>query len=312
MNPLIHSHSFFSLFLSCFRLYRTHFLPMVLLAGVLLIPSMLLGIGGLAEPESILFMLMMHILEGGMAIGVVGLAFHGGAFPTVGILNTLRTRIVWGAMHIAVLQYLLFLFGVMGMTLPFPVNVMMISLWLFSLFAFSLAQPVYMVEQVRGIPALIRSFRLVRTKLSRVFAVVVTSTVLQFLIMWLLLQAFLPEMDFGLNPESGMVEVQIIGLLQNEDVQQAIHWAKYLTALCFFPFAALLSVLLYFDLAHREPGFQLERLEQAAHRWFGVPQQAPQTTEPEPAKEKDPPPAEFKQVSSKPPKPPERPDGEEP
>ena len=155
MNPLTHSHSFLSLFVSSFRLYRKHFLPMVLLTGVLLIPSMLLSIGGLIETESVLFMLMMHILEAAMALGVVVLAFQGGAFPTLGILNIFRSRVFFGAMHIAVLQYMLFLFGVIGMTLPFPINVMMVSLWLFSLFAFSLAQPVYMVEQVRGLPALL-------------------------------------------------------------------------------------------------------------------------------------------------------------
>ena len=280
MNPLTHSHSFLSLFVSSFRLYRKHFLPMVLLTGVLLIPSMLLSIGGLIETESVLFMLMMHILEGAMALGVVVLAFQGGAFPTLGILNIFRSRVFFGAMHIAVLQYMLFLFGVIGMTLPFPINVMMVSLWLFSLFAFSLAQPVYMVEQVRGLPALARSFQLVRTKLSRVSGVVVTSTALQFLLMWVLLQAFLPELDFELNPDSAL-EMQIIGLIQNEEVKQAIHWAKYLTALFFFPFAALLFVLLYFDLAHRESGFQLEQLEQLSQRWFGPPSQASQT-DPEP------------------------------
>ena len=280
MNPLTHSHSFLSLFVSSFRLYRKHFLPMVLLTGVLLIPSMLLSIGGLIETESVLFMLMMHILEGAIALGVVVLAFQGGAFPTLGILNIFRSRVFFGAMHIAVLQYMLFLFGVIGMTLPFPINVMMVSLWLFSLFAFSLAQPVYMVEQVRGLPALARSFQLVRTNLSRVSGVIVTSTALQFLLMWVLLQAFLPELDFELNPDSAL-EVQIIGLIQNEEVKQAIHWAKYLTALFFFPFAALLSVLLYFDLAHQESGFQLEQLEQLSQRWFGPPSQASQT-DPEP------------------------------
>ena len=280
MNPLTHSHSFLSLFVSSFRLYRKHFLPMVLLTGVLLIPSMLLSIGGLIETESVLFMLMMHILEGAMALGVVVLAFQGGAFPTLGILNIFRSRVFFGAMHIAVLQYKLILFGVIGMTQPFPINVMMVSLWLFSLFAFSLAQPVYMVEQVRGLPALARSFQLVRTKLSRVSGVVVTSTALQFLLMWVLLQAFLPELDFELNPDSAL-EVQIIGLIENEEVKQAIHWAKYLTALFFFPFAALLSVLLYFDLAHQESGFQLEQLEQLSQRWFGPPSQAAQTA-PEP------------------------------
>ena len=279
MNPLTHSHSFFSLFVSSFQLYRKHFLPMVLLTGVLLIPSMLLGIGGLIGAEILLFFLMWQVLDGAMALGVIGLAF-GLTFPIVGILNTLRSRVFWGAMHIAVLQYLLFLFGVIGMTLPFPINVMMVSLWLFSLFAFSLVQPVYMVEQVRGMSALARSFKLIRTKLSRVFGVIVISIALQFLLMWVLLQAFLPELDFDLNPGSGALEVQILGLLQNEGVHRAIYWAKYLTALFFFPFAALLAVLLYFDLAHRESGFQLERMEQLSRRLFGAPPQGPQAAEP--------------------------------
>ena len=53
---------------------------MVLLTGVLLIPSMLLGIGGLIGAEILLFFLMWQVLDGAMALGVIGLAF-GLTFP---------------------------------------------------------------------------------------------------------------------------------------------------------------------------------------------------------------------------------------
>ena len=50
---------------------------MVLLTGVLLIPSMLLGIGGLIGAEILLFFLMWQVLDGAMALGVIGLAEMG-------------------------------------------------------------------------------------------------------------------------------------------------------------------------------------------------------------------------------------------
>ena len=289
MNPLTHSHSFFSLFVSSFQLYRKHFLPMVLLTGVLLIPSMLLGIGGLIGAEILLFFLMWQVLDGAMALGVIGLAF-GLTFPIVGILNTLRSRVFWGAMHIAVLRCLLF-FGMIGMMgTPFPINVMMVALWLFSLFAFSLAQPVYMVEQIRGMPALARSFKLVRTKLARVFGVFMIIIIMLELFLQSLMNTFISEDDVerlerlqsGLVTKSQVDYTDIIGLFSQslEIVIDPYRWSLYLVGIFFFPFAAILLGLLYFDLAHRESGFQLERMEQLSRRLFGSPPQGPQAAEP--------------------------------
>ena len=179
MNLLNYNHSISSLFILSFRVYQRNFVSILFLTAVLMAPAFLIGIAGWGESESIIFFLSAHILEGAITLGIIGTTF-GGFFPSLGILRCFRSTFFLGTIHVAIIQYLLFIIGVMGLTLPFPFSIIIVSLWLVGLLMTSMAQPVFAVEGIRGINALIRSIKLARTNLSRVFLVVVLSTILQF------------------------------------------------------------------------------------------------------------------------------------
>lgn len=280
MNLLTYPHSVGTLLRISFRLYQNHWLAMLTLTLVLLMPSMLLAIvggmqadgGSLFQMEQLAMTLMMGVLEATMALGVIALA-AGTIFPTGKLLNLLRSRMFFGAVHIAVLLYMIRFLGLTGVMLPFPMNFLLVAFWMLSHFFFALAQQVYAIEGLRGLQALIRSFRLVRQNLPRVFSVTLFSYAVQIGILFLVLQLFLPSLDSAQNLTMEMDEQQVSmleQLLTSSGFLQSISWAQHLTALIFAPFAALLSALLYFDLAHREPDFPLQSLDQAAQQLFGA------------------------------------------
>ena len=66
-----------------------------------------------------------------------------------------------------------------------------------------MAQPVFIVEGLRGTRAMIRSIQLARANLSRVFIVVVISTVLQFIVFALLFTIFMPDLNLNIEPNEG-------------------------------------------------------------------------------------------------------------
>jgi hypothetical protein len=283
MNLLTYSHSAGTLLRTAFRLYQHHFIPMMALALVLLIPSLLImtlrglqGNDSLFQTEQLVITLMMGVLESAMALGILSLA-AGSIFPTSGLIRILRSRMILGAIHIAILLYLMRFLGLTGIMLPFPMNFLLVAFWILSHFFFALAQPVYAIEGERGMRALIRSFRLVRQNLPRVFGITVFSYSLQIGVLFLLLQLFLPDFDSSMDELSTLEQ-----LFNAPELTNSISLAQHLTALIFYPFAALLSVLLYFDIAHRESGFQTAPLEHMALSLFGItPKQpaAPQTEE---------------------------------
>ena len=198
MNLLYFNHSIQSLFVLSFRIYQKNFISILFLTAALMAPAFFIGIGGWGQTESIIFFLSVHLLEGAITLGVIGTAF-GSFFPTMGILRAFRSPLFLGSMHVAVLQYLLFITGVMGLTLPFPFSILIVMLWLGGLLLTSMAQPVFIVEGVRGIRALVRSIQLARGDLSRVFIVVVFSTIMQFIVFALLFTIFMPDLNFNMS-----------------------------------------------------------------------------------------------------------------
>ena len=160
-----------------------------------------------------------------------------------------------------------FITGVMGLTLPFPFNILIIALWLGGLLLTSMSQPVFIVEGVRGIRAMIRSIQLARGDLSRVFFVVVISTILQFIIFAFFFTLFMPELN--LNAEQNLPKI-ILEKLNDPEVHLAIRWSQYLASLLFYPFASLVTGLLYFDLASRQQVLNVDKLAQFSNRMFGT------------------------------------------
>ena len=270
MNLLTYNHTISSLFVLSGRLYQKNIIPILILTAVLIAPAFLIGFAGMSEVESIVFFLSVRVLEAGITLGIIGTAF-GRFFPALGILRVFRSIILLGTIHVAILQYLLFITGVMGLTLPFPFNILIIALWLGGLLLTSMSQPVFIVEGVRGIRAMIRSIQLARGDLSRVFFVVVISTILQFIVFAVFFTLFMPE--FNLNAEqnqSSSLPIIMSEILNDPEVHLAIRWSQYLASLLFYPFASLVTGLLYFDLASRQQVLNVDKLAQFSNRMFGT------------------------------------------
>ena len=112
MNLLNFSHSIPSLFVLSFRIYQKNFISILFLTAALVAPAFFMGFAGWGETESIVFFLSVHLLEGAITLGVIGLAF-GSFFPTLSVLRAFRSPLFLGSIHVAILQYLLFITGVM-------------------------------------------------------------------------------------------------------------------------------------------------------------------------------------------------------
>ena len=270
MNLLTYNHTISSLFVLSGRLYQKNIIPILILTGVLILPAFLIGFTGMSEVESIVFFLSVRVLEAGITLGIIGTAF-GRFFPALGILRVFRSIILLGTIHVAILQYLLFITGVMGLTLPFPFNILIIALWLGGLLLTSMSQPVFIVEGVRGIRAMIRSIQLARGDLSRVFFVVVISTILQFIVFAFFFSLFMPELNLnGEHDQSGSIPLLMSEILNDPEVHVAIRWSQYLASLLFYPFSSLVTGLLYFDLSNRHRELNLDQMAEFSNRMFGT------------------------------------------
>ena len=270
MNLLTYNHTISSLFVLSGRLYQKNIIPILILTAVLIAPAFLIGFAGMSEVESILFFLSVRVLEAGITLGIIGTAF-GRYFPTLGVLRVFRSIILLGTIHVAILQYLLFITGVMGLTLPFPFNILIIALWLAGLLLTSMSQPVFIVEGVRGVRAMIRSIQLARGDLSRVFFVVVISTILQFIVFAVFFSLFMPELNLnGEHNQSSSLPLLMSEILNDPEVHVAIRWSQYLASLLFYPFSSLVTSLLYFDLASRKRELNLDQMAQFSNRMFGT------------------------------------------
>jgi len=271
MNLLNYNHSIPSLFILSGRLYQKNFIPILFLTAILIAPAFLIGFANWGETESIFFFLCVHLLEGAIALGVIGTAF-GSYFPTIGILRAFRSSLFLGAVHVAILQYLLFITGVMGLTLPFPFSILVVSLWLAGLLLTSIAQPVFIVEGARGMRAMTRSIRLARGDLSRVFVVVVISTIMQFFVFALLFTLFMPDLNLNIDQnDNEVLQYYLSEILSDPGIHQAIRWTQYLASLLFYPFASLVTCLLYFDLVQRQQTLRVDQLAKFSHQLFGTP-----------------------------------------
>ena len=271
MNLLNFNHSIQSLFLLSFRVYKKHFVSILFLTIILMGPAFLFGIAGWSETESIIFFLSAHILEAAICLGIIGTSF-GSFFPSMGILRNFRSIFLLGSIHVAILQYLLFITGVVGLTLPFPLSIIAVSLWLIGLLMTYVAQPVFEVEGIRGMAAMIRSIKLVRNNLAFVFFVVVITTVIQFLIFAIIFSVFMPELNLNLeNNESKGIQILLSDILSDPAINNTIRWAQYLVSLLFYPFSALVCTFLYFDITQREKVLNKNYLEQMSNKLFGTP-----------------------------------------
>ena len=102
-----------SLFVQSWQIYRAHLFPLLGLTLVLLVPALLLSLSGVNQGESVVFFLLMRLLEAGATLGLLSLLFTG-VFPTGKILRRLGSRAVLRPLHVGILQYLLTILGFYG------------------------------------------------------------------------------------------------------------------------------------------------------------------------------------------------------
>ena len=110
-----------------------------------------------------------------------------------------------------------------------------------------------------------------RGDLSRVFFVVVISTMLQFIVFAVFFTLFMPELNLNADPnQSSSLPILMSEILSDPEVHLAIRWSQYLASLLFYPFASLVNCLLYFDLASRQQVLNVDKLAQFSNRMFGT------------------------------------------
>ena len=271
MNLLNYNHNITSLFILSLRIYKKNFIPILFLTIVMMTPAFILSIAGWGQTESIVFFISAHILEGAICLGIIGTNF-GNFFPSIGVLRNFRTNFFIGSIHIAILQYILFIFGVIGLTLPFPLNIIVVSLWLIGLLMTYIAQPVFAVEGIRGMGALLRSIKLVKNNLAHVFFVVVLSTFLQFLIFALIFSFFMPELNLNIDEnQDKRINILLSNILSDSGINNTIRWTQYIVSLIFYPFASLICTFLYFHISQNDKSLNMEHLERLSNKLFGTP-----------------------------------------
>ncbi len=244
-EELLQPHSIVQFFTLGFRIYRTNFIPILILSLSLLIPSIVTALLGL-EIEHIVFFITIRLTEAAMTLGLITLMFQS-IFPTVGILKCARTRLMFRTIHIATLQFIIFLVGSMFAVLPFPFNLLLFLLLIGSIFAFSLAQTIHILEGERGFRALVASFQLVRSNVVKTTVTIVLLGVAKLMLFSFLFLSLMPDLDLN-SPESFEKMQNLLVMLQAPEVLQALRWSQYLGYLLLYPFASIVLVLLYFDL----------------------------------------------------------------
>ncbi len=272
MNLLNYNHGISSLFILSIRFYQKNIIPILFLTAALIAPAFLIDFAGWSGLAEIVFFLSLYLLVGAITLGVLGTAF-GSFFPSLGILRALRSRLILGAVHVAILQYLLLTIGAIALiTMPFPFSILVIALWLGGLLLTSMAQPVFIIEGVRGMQAMARSIQLARTNLSRVFKVAVISTLVLFFVFAILFTSFMPDLNLNIDPnDNDAVHLLLSEILSDPRIHTAIQKIKYLLALLFFPFASLVITFLYFDLAQRQQVLNMDHLAKYSNKLFGTP-----------------------------------------
>ncbi len=244
-EELLRQHTIVQCFALGFRIYRTNFIPIFILSATLLIPPIISSLLNL-EIEHILFFLTIRLTEAAMTLGVISLMFQS-IFPAIGILKGTQARLVLGAIHVGILQFVFFLVGSMFAVLPLPLNAILFFCLIVSVFAFALAQTIYIIEEERGFRALVASYRLVQTNMPKTIMTIILLGTIKLIFFSILFLSLLPDIE--LNPaENAEVVPQMLILLQNPEVLSALRWSQYIGYLLVYPFAAIVIVLLYIDL----------------------------------------------------------------
>lgn len=242
-NALLKPHTLIELLKTSGKLYLKYLVPLLAISATFLTIPFVLGQMGWLAAELICLYFSFSFMEAAMAIGAYSVATRP-FFPAVEIIKSFFSRMIFGTLHIAFLQYLGFAVGSTGIWIPFPMNLILITFWMVNLYAFSLAQPIFIIEGSRGIKAFIASFKLTREFLPKTLFVITLKFLFPIVLFNGLIYVFHPSLIFKLVPE-GDIQKQL------QDLFIEVRWVIYLTNFLVQPFIGLWVTLLYFDLRSR-------------------------------------------------------------
>ena len=284
------------LFTRSLALYQAHFIPLILLVLVFLIPPWIMGILNWTGLEFVFLFLIERLLEAAITLGLLAMTVRP-IFPVTGILHSFFSPGVLGAINIGFLQFTIFFFGLLSaLILPLPLNILMMAFWLGSVFMFSLAQQVYMVEGLRGMHALARSYQIIRPYLAKAFWIIMFIKFLQIILPGMIAFLFLPEINLTLADTPEQIKDQLVEFLKKPQSQQVMRWSQYAAILLFHPFAAIALSLLYLNFLHLQFGIDLSRLSTNAWQSLRYPDKdsslpteptSPSTESPNASEQKD-------------------------
>ncbi|MBF0239563.1 MAG: hypothetical protein HQM12_17820 [SAR324 cluster bacterium] len=259
MNFAFQVVTIWDLFRLSLRIYVTHFVPVTLMTALMLAPCIILGVSGFFGPEMIVFFLSERVIEAVMTLGIIALGLRP-VFPVTRLFQTMKSSLFFSSMHIAIIQYLIFATGMMGLFVSsFPINVIIVTLWISSIIFFSLAQPIFITEGLRSFQALNRSLQIIRPLFARVFLIVMVIKFLQVVLPTLMTLMLLPEnaIPVAENPDEMMKA--LTEFLKNPDVLWSIRLSQYTTSLFLAPFSAIVFSLLCLNLLNIQGQLNMER-----------------------------------------------------
>ncbi|MGK5094736.1 hypothetical protein WDW89_22345 [Deltaproteobacteria bacterium TL4] len=271
MKIILQPFTFGALFKRAIRIYTTHWIPMLLLTFVFLIIPWVLGTLNLSVLEFFSLYLAERLLEAAMTLGLLSLMVSP-VFPVTKIINYFRSPRILGAFYVATLQFVIFIFGMTGLSPVFaPFNIIVVFLWIGSIFAFSLAQPVYITEGLRGVQALARSLQILKPFVIYAFFTIMFIKLCQVILPGVISIIMLPDLNFSLAETPEQVKEMLLRVLKDPESQQIMRWSQYLAILVFDPFVAIILSLLYLNFIHIRSGVEISVFSNLARGLLGLP-----------------------------------------
>ncbi len=257
-DVLLRPHSAGDCFKLGLRIYQSHFVPLLVLSVTLFAPAVAFGLWDIQLGQNIL-VLMTHLLEAAIALGMMVLLFQP-VFPAIGILRIGRSTLAAGALHVALLQWLITLCGILILQLPLAVAFVLLFLWVYCLFAINLAQPVFLVEGLRGGQAIKRSFQLVYQSFGKVFGTLLLLFLFRLVVFYGCLILFLSNLEIHHMLEDPFRPV--VEALGSQEGLLQISQAHFVTEVLVQPLSAVVLFILYISLRIQESPIDVTQMQQ--------------------------------------------------
>ena len=290
-----------TLFKLSFKLYRKYFIQLILIATVFLIPPLLFNFLGWGETERIIFQISFNVFESIIALSILCITFHN-VFSVKILIRSMGIKILIVSLFMASWKYVFFQIGISGLALPFPLNIIVITIWIIGLFLISMVMPIIVLEgwtkrdtnsfydrfmtpstdnnlififktiifPIYSILVFGRSIKISLSNKIQVFLAMGLMTFLQFLFFVLFFQIFSLFFNVGSDHDIPNNGIQLSNLLNNPIFNDIIRWSQYLNTLFISSFSSILTVLLYFSSLHKQSSFDIETFSKFSNEIMNI------------------------------------------